>query len=95
MSFWPRVPNFRHMGKRLTTAFLKALRTAKTTLGDVARGTGRGYRTLHAYLKGDRRVTLDAARDLLSYLRRRARELDDAADELERAVRDEEGGTDA
>lgn len=79
-----------YMGKRLTDRFLAALDAALATLADVAEGTGRHYRTLQSYQRGERRVTVEAARDLVRYLRRRATHLDRAADSLERAADREE-----
>lgn len=71
---------------RLRERFLEALESAVTTLGDVAEGCGRAYRTLQSYQRGERRVTLGAARDLVAYLRERAQELTRAADRLEEAA---------
>lgn len=76
------------MPKNLDTQFRRAAKRATASLGDVAKGMGRGYRMLHAYLRKERNVTHDAARRLVKYLRDRARQLSQAADELE-AVLDE------
>ena len=54
----------------------------------MAKGIGRGYRMLHAYLRKERNVTPDAARGLIKYLRNRARQLSHAADELEAVLED-------
>ena len=75
------------MDDRLRTRYLKAL--ALVNLADAARETGRGYRTLHAYLRGERRVTHEAARELIRYIRARATQLTAAADALEAALNKE------
>lgn len=80
---------FVYMSTRLTEGFRTAAKTATATLGDVARGTGRHYRTLMSYQRGERRVTTAAAAALVRYLRNRARQLDKAADDLEAAKREE------
>lgn len=77
---------------RVRDRFLEALDLAVTTLTEVAEGCGRAYRTLQSYQRGERRVTVGAARDLVVYLRDRAGELTRAADRLEAAADDEEGG---
>lgn len=76
------------MGKTLDGLYTKAL--SLLNLSDVSRETGRGYRTLKAYRGGDRRVTLDAARELIAYLRSRALLFNEAATKLEAAVAREE-----
>ena len=58
---------------------------------DVSHWTGRGYSTLQAYRAGQRRVTSDAARELVGYLRSQAESLTEAADKLEAALAKEEG----
>jgi len=80
---------FLYMGKRMTEIFSAALSAALATLGDVSQGTGRGYRTLQSYQRGERRVTASAVSDLARYLRTRAKELEAAADDLEAAQREE------
>ncbi len=74
------------MPKNLDTQFRKAAAQATASLRDVAKGIGRGYRMLHAYLRKERNVTPEAARGLIKYLRHRARQLSHAADELEAAL---------
>ncbi len=74
------------MPKNLDTRFHLAARLATASLGDVAKGMGRGYRMLHAYIRKERNVTPDATRGLIKYLRHRARQLSHAADELEAAL---------
>lgn len=89
MSSSAPVHNLTHM-ETLRTRFLEALETAVETLGDVADGCDRAYRTLQSYRLDERRVTTDAARDLVAYLRRRAEELHETADRLEAAADEEE-----
>ena len=71
------------MARNLDSQFRLAAKRATASLGDVAKGMGRGYRMLHAYLRKERNVTPDAARGLIKYLRSRAQQLSRAADELE------------
>jgi hypothetical protein len=75
-----------YMAGNLRARFLEALDLAVTTLGDVAEGTGRAYRTLQSYQRDERRVTPDSGERLVAFLRDRARELNRAADALEAAV---------
>ena len=81
-----------HMSKTLEKAYLKAL--GFLNVSAVARATGRAFRTLAAYRAGDRRVTAEAARELVAYLRSHADLLTKAADRLEAAVTREEGEND-
>lgn len=62
---------------------------AIATPSDVAAGIGRAYRTLKSYRDADRAVTLDAARALSGYLRRKAKEMLNAADALDSAIKKE------
>ena len=80
----------RYVCMQLRARFLKTLDVAVATLGDVAEGMGRHYRTIQNYRRGERRVTEDAALALVRYLRIRAAELNQAADELETAAQQEE-----
>ncbi len=57
---------------------------------DVAVGMGKAYRTLYAYRKQKRSVTLDAARGLSGYLRKRAKAMLKAADALDEAITNRE-----
>ncbi len=79
-----------YMSKELRSAFRRALKLAAPQLPEVATGVGRSVRAVQMYRDGDRRVTPDAARRFARWLRRRARRLDQAADDLERAARKEE-----
>jgi hypothetical protein len=78
------------MQNRLRAPFAKALELATASILDVAEGIERGYRTLTAYRRGDRRVTPNAARRLAAYLRERARAFNIAADRLDAAADEEE-----
>ena len=77
-----------YMSKVLERAYLRAL--ALVSMRDVSRGTGRGYSTLQAYRAGERRVTSDAARELVGYLRSQAETFTEAARRLEAALAKEE-----
>ena len=77
------------MPKELRFAFRRVLRLAAPKLSEVAKGIGRSPRLLTMYRKGERRVTPEAALSFARWLRKRARGLDKAADELERAAREE------
>ncbi len=78
-----------HMPNELRSTFRRALKLAVPQLPEVAKGIGRSVRAVQMYRDGDRRVTPDAARRFARWLRRRARRLDKAADDLERAARKE------
>ena len=58
------------------------------TMADLARSGERSYKTLQAYRSGYRRPTEAAARDLVTYLRTRAKGSTQAAERLERAIMD-------
>lgn len=77
------------MTKRLQQVFQKALNVAIATPSDVAAGIGRAYRTLKSYRDGDRAVTLDAARALSGYLRRKAKAMLKAADAIDSVTKKE------
>ncbi len=55
-------------------------------LAEVARETDRGHRMLHAYLRGERAVTDDAVRQLITYLRAKSETFTTAADRMEAAL---------
>lgn len=83
----------RHMPKTTQDLYLEALELVN--LSDLARATGRGYRTLTAYRKGEFNPSEAAMKETLQYLRARAEELTQAADELEAALtqnKEEEDG---
>jgi hypothetical protein len=77
-----------HMSKALERAYLAALRLVNVS--DLARATGRAFRTLASYRAGERRVTPEAARELVTYLRSRADHFTRAADKLDAALAREE-----
>ncbi len=79
-----------HMPKALESGFLKALEAAIALPSDVAAGIARAYRTLQAYRDGSRAVTLDSAKALSRYVRKRANQMLKAADALDRAITREE-----
>ena len=58
-------------------------------LAEVSRETGRGLRTLHAYLRLERRVTRPAVEELIEYLRARSATFTAAADRLDAALEEE------
>ncbi len=64
---------------------------ASLNLADVARMTGRGHRTLHAYVRRERRVTDAAVRELIVYLRAKSATFTTAADQMEAALEEKEG----
>ncbi len=76
-----------HMSKDLERQYREALRGLN--LAQTARDTGRGLRTLHAYMNGDRRVTEAAARELVDYLRSKSETFMAAADQVEAALEKE------
>jgi hypothetical protein len=78
------------VARRLTRLFLRALKLARVSMRDVARATGRGYRSIQAVKAGEYEATPDAARDLARYLRSRGRVFSRMADALERAADQEE-----
>ena len=79
-----------HMSKALESGFRKALEAAIALPSDVAAGIGKAYRTLQAYRDGSRAVTLDSAKALSRYLRKRAAHMLKAADALDRTITKEE-----
>ena len=78
------------MSKALESGFRKALGAAIALPSDVAAGIGKAYRTLQAYREGSRSVTLDSAKALSRYLRRRANQMLRAANALDRTITKEE-----
>ncbi len=59
-------------------------------LAELARETGRSHRMLHAYVRGERRVTDAAVRELIVYLRSKSTSFTAAADRMEAALEEEE-----
>jgi hypothetical protein len=76
------------MPKRWKARYLDALRPLN--LREVAEETGRGYRTLHSYLRKERGVSREAARELVAFLRSRADTLTVAADAIDAALDEED-----
>ena len=60
-------------------------------LAELARETGRSHRMLHAYVRGERRVTDPAVRELIEYLRAKSDTFTAAADRMEAALGKREG----
>ncbi len=60
-------------------------------LVEVSRETGRGLRTLHSYLRQERRVTDPAVRELIKYLRSKSESFTAAADRMAAALEEQEG----
>ena len=58
-------------------------------LAEVARETGRGHRTLHAYVRGERNVTKPAVKELIDYLRAKSATFTVAADKMAAALEEE------
>ena len=59
-------------------------------LAEVARETGRGHRTLHAYVRGERNVTRPAVEELVTYLRSKSDTFTVAADKMAAALEEED-----
>ena len=62
---------------------------ASLNLAEVSRETGRGLRTLHSYLRKERRVTDPAVRELIDYLRTKSDTFTAAADKMDAALEKE------
>ena len=77
-----------HMSGDLERQYREALRGLN--YAEVARETGRGLRTLHAYMNGYRRITEPAARELIDYLRAKSETFTTAANRVEAALKEEE-----
>ena len=77
------------MGIDLERRYREALKGLN--YAEVSRETGRGLRTLHAYMNGYRRITEPAARELIDYLRAKSETFTTAANRVEAALKKEEG----
>ncbi len=75
------------MGKDLERQYREALRDLNYVA--VSRETGRGLRTLHSYLRRERRVTDPAVRELIDYLRTKSDTFTAAADKMAAALEKE------
>ena len=76
-----------HMSTDLAQWYRETLTTLN--LVEVSRETGRGLRTLHSYLRRERRVTDPAVRELIEYLRAKSDTFTAAADKMAAALEEE------
>ena len=76
-----------HMSTDLAQWYRETLTTLN--LVEVSRETGRGLRTLHSYLRQERRVTDPAVRELIDYLRAKSDTFTAAADKMAAALEEE------
>lgn len=79
-----------HMSAETEARYREAVELVN--LSDLERWGSRAYRTLQAYKTGERRVTDEAARELVEYLRDRAGKLNEAAERLAAAMEKEVEG---
>ena len=78
-----------HMSTDLAQWYRETL--TSLNLAEVSRETGRGLRTLHSYLRRERRVTDAAVRELIEYLRAKSETFTAAADKMAAALEEQEG----
>ena len=83
-----RVPKFARIYTSMKE-FNEALKISTATFGDVSTAISRVRRTVEQYRTGERRVTADAAREMVAYLRLRSEQFTTAADRLEAALQEE------
>ena len=85
------VPLFEQYIVLMSTDLAKWYRETLHTLNlaEVSRETGRGLRTLHGYLRLERRVTDPAVRELIEYLRTKSDTFTAAADKMAAALEEE------
>ena len=76
-----------HMSTDLAQWYRETLHSLN--LVEVSRETGRGLRTLHSYLRRERRVTDPAVRELIKYLRTKSDTFTAAADRMAAALEEE------
>ena len=76
-----------HMSTDLARRYRETL--TSLNLVEVSRETGRGLRTLHSYLRRERRVTDPAVRELIEYLRAKSDTFTAAADRMAAALEEE------
>ena len=76
-----------HMSTDLAQWYRETLTTLN--LVEVSRETGRGLRTLHSYLRRERRVTDPAVRELIEYLRAKSDTFTAAAHKMAAALEKE------
>ena len=82
-----KVQYIMHMSTDLAEWYREIL--TSLNLVEVSRETGRGLRTLHSYLRQERRVTDPAVRELIKYLRAKSDTFTAAADRMEAALEEE------
>ena len=82
-----KVQYIMHMSTDLAEWYREIL--TSLNLVEVSRETGRGLRTLHSYLRRERRVTDPAVRELIKYLRAKSDTFTAAADRMEAALEEE------
>jgi hypothetical protein len=80
LAFFLLIQHYLHMPDDSREIYLEALKLLN--LKDVARKTGRGYRTLHAYLRKEFNPPEAAMQELVQYLK----EFTTAAEQLEEAL---------
>lgn len=80
---------FHDMGKKLGRAVLRALDVATWTLEGIAISAGLSRDSLQRWRRGDRSPEPDSAQRIARALRRKARELDAAADRIESEINNE------
>ena len=76
-----------HMSKDMAQWYRETLHGLN--LAEVSRETGRGLRTLHSYLRRERRVTKPAVEELIVYLRTKSASFTAAADRMAAALEEE------
>ena len=76
-----------HMSTDLEQWYRETLHSLN--LAEVSRETGRALRTLHSYLRRERRITDPAVRELIEYLRAKSDTFTAAADRMEAALEKE------
>ena len=75
------------MSRDLATWYKETL--SGLNLAELARETGRSHRMLQAYVRGERRVTDPAVRELIAYLRAKSDTFTAAADRMAAALEEE------
>lgn len=85
LAFRRFMQQYMHMADDPKDLYLEALKLLN--LKDLARKSGRGYRTLHAYLRKEFNPPESAMRELIEYVR----DFTTAAEDLEEALRRKEG----
>ena len=78
------IHNVVYMSTEQRDTYLRALE--RVNLSDLARESGRAYRTLQAYRRGEFLPPVEALKELSDYLHDRAQELTDAAQTLDQFI---------